>query len=70
MIALLTGFAPFILALGTFWLERIQASNETKKNFFKFVEGLGKDGVLSVSLTLSYEEQRRKLEQLETAQPK
>jgi hypothetical protein len=65
MIAILTAFAPFILSILGFGLQKIGASAETKRRFLAMVEGMGQDGLISVNLHKSYEEQRKRLESAE-----
>ena len=62
MISLLSAFAPAILSVLGFFLDRAAASNATKKAFFNMVETMGREGLVSVKLTTSYVEQRKQLE--------
>ena len=62
MMALITALIPVILTVIGFILDRAKVSIETKKAFLKMVEGMGKDGVVSVRLHESYREQRKRLE--------
>jgi hypothetical protein len=65
MMAIFAAAMPAILAILGFILDRISASIATKKAFLQMVEGLGKEGLVSVKLHQSYEEQRRRLESAE-----
>ena len=62
MIALLGAFAPALLSVLGFFLDKAAASAQTKKAFFNMVETMGREGLVSVKLTLSYQEQRKQLE--------
>ena len=62
MIALLGAFAPAILSVLGFFLDRAAASAQTKKAFFNMVETMGREGLIAVKVTLSYQAQREQLE--------
>ncbi len=61
MIALLSAFAPSILSILGFFLDKASADARTKKAFLDMVEGMGREGIVSVKLTMSYDKQREQL---------
>jgi hypothetical protein len=52
---------PLIIKLGIFFLDKSKASNEAKRSFIEFVEGIDKKYLNSVKLKNSIEAQKERL---------
>ena len=63
MIAIITALAPAILSILSFVLDRMGVSVKTKLAFLNMVESMGQEGLISVKLHKSYEDQRQRLMQ-------